>query len=85
MSTRFTRDGLVHEHSDSCSHWANDPFSSNVLITEEDLQWALEETNKRYPHVGLMDDLDSRWVAYTLMARLKERINQGLTGKLVGE
>jgi hypothetical protein len=42
-------------------------------VTEADLQWALEATHKRFPLVGLLDDLDPAWVAYTLMARLRDR------------
>ena len=28
MTTRFTPQGLVHEHSDSCSHSLDEPFNA---------------------------------------------------------
>ena len=49
-----------------------------MTVNESDLRWALEATHRRFPLVGLLDDLDPEWVAYTLMARLRER-ESGLT------
>lgn len=44
-----------------------------LLVTEDDLHWALEQTHRRFPHLGLLDGIESRWLAYSLIARFRER------------